>query len=194
MYELLLASGSPRRLELLRLAGYAPRVLATDTPEVLGTDESAIDYSRRVALAKAQAGWQAVEQSSQYRVLGADTEVLVDGVVQGKPEDAADARRMLDAMSGRVHQVLSSVAVVGADFCQVISHLSRVEFAALSSDEIDAYIDTGEAFGKAGAYGIQGRAACFIRHLEGSHSSVMGLPLYETAQLLRAAGVQPKSI
>jgi len=192
MYDLLLASSSPRRLELLRLVGYEPRVWVTDIPEVLGTSESASDYSRRVALSKAVAGWKLVKNSAQVRVIGADTEVLVDGAVQGKPTDFADAQRMLRAMSGRVHQVLSSVAVVGEGFCEVVSHLSHVEFAPISDAEIDDYVASGEAFGKAGAYAIQGRAACFIRHLEGSHSSVMGLPLYETSQLLRRAGILPK--
>ncbi len=189
MFELILASASPRRLELLRQIGFAPRVLASEIPELRGAGESVLDYSRRVALEKALAGWNACAQDSSVRVLGADTEVVLDEMIFGKPADALDARRMLRLLAGRTHRVPSSVAIVGAGFSRVLTQVSEVTFSALGDAEIAAYVDSGEAFGKAGAYAIQGRAARFIARLDGSHSGVMGLPLFETGQLLVAAGV-----
>jgi len=121
-------------------------------------------------------------------VLGADTEVLLDGRIFGKPADHQGAADMLAVLSGREHQVLSSVALIGQGFDEVISSLTTVRFAQLSTADIDAYVASGEPFGKAGAYAIQGRAATFIEHLQGSYWSVMGLPLFETAALLKRAG------
>ncbi|HZI82822.1 MAG TPA: Maf family protein, partial [Casimicrobiaceae bacterium] len=123
-------------------------------------------------------------------VLAADTEVVLDGAVLGKPKDAADAVAMLSALSGRTHEVLTAVAVRWeAQLAQAVSS-SRVTFRAMPKDEIERYIATGEPFDKAGAYAIQGKAAVFVQHLEGSYSGVMGLPLFETAQILARIGYQ----
>ena len=189
MYDLILASASPRRLELLRQIGLSPRVLASEIPEARGVDEGVLDYSRRVALEKALAGWDACGQDPNVRVLGADTEVVLDEMIFGKPADASDAMRMLRLLSGRTHRVPSSVAIVGAGFSRVLTQVSEVTFGPLSDADIHGYIASGEVFGKAGAYAIQGHAARFIERLDGSHSGVMGLPLYETGQLLIAAEV-----
>jgi len=124
-------------------------------------------------------------------VLGADTEVILDGRVYGKPADAADAAQMLRSLSGRTHRVVSAVSVVDAGRELQAMSVSEVRFAALSEDDIADYLDTGEWAGKAGAYAIQGRAQAFIAHLSGSYSGVMGLPLHETAGLLREIGAMP---
>jgi|CXWL01.1.fsa_nt_gi septum formation protein len=190
MFELILASTSPRRLQLLELIGFRNvRVVDPDVIEICAADESPQEYSRRIALAKAEAGWAAVGRAKGQRVIGADTEVVLDGSVLGKPADGADARRMLNALSAREHLVLTSVAIVGDGFRTVLSQTSKVEFGVLEDADIERYIGSGEAFGKAGAYAIQGRASAFIRRLEGSHSGVMGLPLFETSRLLVQAGI-----
>jgi len=129
-------------------------------------------------------------QSESKPVLAADTEVVLEGKVLGKPRDAPDAIAMLAALSGRTHEVVTAVAVRWeAQLAQTVSS-SRVTFRVLQNDEIERYIATGEPFDKAGAYAIQGRAAAFIRHLEGSYSGVMGLPLFETAEILTKIGYQ----
>jgi len=188
MQKLILASGSPRRVELLRLIGIEAEVVRCDVPEQPGAGESPAAYSRRVARAKASAGREAYAQQFDRLVLGADTEVLLDGHVFGKPQDAQDAMKMLALLSGREHEVLSSVALIGPAFDEVISCSTAVRFAKLSQGDMEAYVASGEPFGKAGAYAIQGRAATFIEHIHGSYWSVMGLPLFETAALLRRAG------
>lgn len=187
---LILASASPRRLELLRQIGIEPLVQPADIVERRAKDETPREYSRRVAHEKARAAWLACEQSARHWVLAADTEVVIDDQVLGKPENADDAARMLQALSGREHQVLSSVALIGRDFDEVLTQTTRVRFATLETSAIRAYIETGEAYGKAGAYAIQGRAAAFVVSIDGSHSSVMGLPLFETAGLLRRVGIR----
>lgn len=186
--RLILASASPRRLELLTQIGVGAEVLACDVPEQRQAGETALSYSRRVAHAKAAAGWQQCAGGRDCRVLGADTEVVLDDRVFGKPVDADSALRMLRELSGREHQVLSSVALVGADFSEVVTCSTMVRFAPLPEAWMFEYIDSGEPFGKAGGYAIQGRAAAFIARIEGSYSGVMGLPLFETAALLRRAG------
>lgn len=186
--RLILASASPRRIELLTQIGVHAEVHACDVPELRQAGESALAYSRRVARAKAVAGWQLGGQERDCWALGADTEVVLDDCVYGKPVDAADAARMLRQLAGREHQVLTSVALIGAASDEVVTCVTAVQFAPLSDAQIGLYVDSGEPFGKAGAYAIQGRAATFIARIEGSYSGVMGLPLFETATLLRRAG------
>ncbi|HWS25916.1 MAG TPA: Maf family protein [Xanthomonadales bacterium] len=186
--RLILASASPRRLELLTQIGVEVEVLACDVPEQRAPDESPLAYSCRVARAKALTGWQLAGADRHCWVLGADTEVVLDDCVFGKPADADAAIRMLQQLSGRDHQVLTSVALLGADFDEVATCSTAVRFAPMSEAQIRHYVASGEPFGKAGAYAIQGRAAAFIARIEGSYSGVMGLPLFETAALLQRAG------
>ena len=184
-FHLFLASQSPRRRELLHQIGLDYDVLDVDVPERREPGEMAADYVSRVAREKAGAGLLQVAAVPGAIVIGADTEVVLDDHVFGKPADAADARAMLRRLSGRTHQVLSAVWCISASREEHALSVSTVEFAALTDADIAAYVDTGEAFGKAGAYAIQGRAAAFISRLDGSHSAVMGLPLHETSLLLR---------
>jgi len=187
-FHLFLASQSPRRRELLRQIGFDFDVLDVDVPERREPGETPADYVSRVAREKAGAGLLQVAAVPGAIVIGADTEVVLDDDVFGKPADAADALAMLRRLSGRAHEVLSAVWCISASREEHALSISTVEFAALSDADIMAYVATGEAFGKAGAYAIQGRAAAFISRLGGSHSAVMGLPLHETASLLRRLG------
>ena len=183
---LYLASQSPRRKQLLEQLGVAFELLRVDVPEVRQPDESADDYVSRVALEKALAGFAEVRQRDAHAiVLGADTEVVLNDRVFGKPRDAEDAAAMLRDLSGRTHRVISAVWCVDARRRQSAISVSEVRFAELADADIEEYVATGEPFGKAGAYAIQGLAAAFIVHLSGSYSGVMGLPLHETARLLR---------
>lgn len=188
---LFLASQSPRRRQLLEQLGYAFSVLDVEVLEQRLAHEPAEDYVRRVAREKAGAGLMQVAATHGAVVLAADTEVVLADEVFGKPRDAADAAAMLARLSGRTHEVLSAVCVANAGREQMLVHRSLVRFAALDAREIDAYIATGEPFGKAGAYAIQGRAGAFVAHLDGSFTSVMGLPLHETAKLLGAFAIAP---
>ena len=188
---LYLASQSPRRHELLARLGLPFGVLDLEIPEQRQPGEPPEDYVRRVAREKAGAGLLKVVTVADARVLGADTEVVLDDEVFGKPRDADDAAAMLRRLSGRTHRVVSVVWLVSASRESQVVSISEVSFAALDEATIAAYIATGEWQGKAGAYAIQGAAQAFIAHLSGSHSGVMGLPLYETAQLLRADGALP---
>lgn len=190
---LYLASQSPRRRELLgRLLANQPGlefdVIELDIPEHRLPGEPAEEYVRRVAREKAGAGILKVAANRKALVLGADTEVILDDEVFGKPRDADDASEMLHRLSGRTHRVVSAVSLVSAAREAQAVSVSEVTFAAISDDQIAAYVATGEPFGKAGAYAIQGGAEIFVRHLSGSYSGVMGLPLYETANLLRQFG------
>ncbi len=186
---LYLASKSPRRAQLLEQLGHRPSLLDVDVPEIRGADEPPEDYVLRVAREKAGAGLLQVAALPGAVVLGADTEVVLDGEVFGKPADAADAAAMLRRLCGRTHRVVSAVCCVSAGRERHALQVSEVTFARIAPDRIDAYIETGEPFGKAGGYAIQGRAAAFIAHLAGSYSGVMGLPLFETAALLDEFGV-----
>ena len=186
-----LASRSPRRSELLARLGFEFGVLELDIPEHRAPGEHAEDYVRRVAREKAGAGLLQVVATPHALVLGADTEVVLDDEVFGKPRDAADAAAMLRRLSGRTHQVISAVSVVSPSREAQVVSVSEVTVAALDASAIEDYLDTGEWQGKAGAYGIQGRAQVFIEHLSGSFSGVMGLPMYETARLLREFGIAP---
>ncbi|MCX7514865.1 Maf family protein [Frateuria hangzhouensis] len=188
---LYLASQSPRRRELLRQLGVSYEALDVDVPEVREAGESPEDYVSRVARDKAQAGLAGLADVSAAIVLGSDTEVVLDGEVFGKPADARQAADMLRRLAGRTHAVVSAVWGVSAGQARHELCLSSVRFAALDEATIAAYVATGEPFGKAGAYAIQGRGAVLVERLEGSYSGVMGLPLFETARLLRGFGILP---
>ena len=182
-----LASGSPRRRDLLLQIGVAFRVIRPQVDETPMAGESAPAYVTRLATAKAEAGWP-LRAALDAPVLAADTAVVLDGDILGKPADRRDAESMLRRLSGRSHEVLTAVSLKTPT--RLASRLSRsqVTFRALSPAEIRAYWDTGEPGDKAGGYAVQGMAALFIAHLEGSFSGVMGLPLFETAELLRESG------
>ena len=187
---LYLASQSPRRRELLRQLGVDFSILDVDVTERRAPGEPPEDYVSRVAREKAGAGLIQVVAVPGAVVIGADTEVVLDDEVFGKPDNAEDAARMLRKLSGRTHRALSAVWCVSASREEHAISESFVEFAPLDEAAIGAYVGSGEPFGKAGAYAIQGRAAAFIRKLAGSHSGVMGLPLHETAELLRRFGLR----
>lgn len=189
MARLFLASGSPRRRELLTQIGVPFTTLLTDVDETPRVDESPVAYVERLALAKAQAGLAALADCAGAVVLGADTSVILAGRILAKPLDRADAQTMLTALSGNTHEVLTAVALASIDRCEVRLVSSRVRFRTLSRDEIDAYWDSGEPADKAGSYAIQGLAAVFVSHLEGSFSAVVGLPVCETAALLADFGI-----
>ncbi|KVH74405.1 Maf family protein [Burkholderia ubonensis] len=196
---LYLASQSPRRQELLQQIGVRFELLLPrpdEDAEALEAElpgESADDYVLRVTVAKADAARARLVASGKPAapVLVADTTVTIDGAILGKPADPADALAMLTRLAGREHEVLTAVAVVDAGGALLPPALSRssVRFAAAPRDAFARYVETGEPFGKAGAYAIQGRAAEFVEQIAGSHSGIMGLPLFETAALLRAACV-----
>ena len=197
--KIYLASKSPRRRELLRQVGVEFELLllrsdgprGADVTEEVLPGESALDYVARVANEKAAFALNVVRlrRLSPRPVLAADTTVTIDGVILGKPADRAEAIAMLEQLSGRTHQVLTSIAVHGNGIAEQRTQISQVRFGVLSAASIAAYCATPEPYDKAGAYGIQGSAALFVEHIEGSHSGIMGLPLYETAQLLRQAGL-----
>ncbi|KAB2932081.1 MAG: septum formation inhibitor Maf [Candidatus Contendobacter sp.] len=184
-----LASASPRRRELLRQIGVSYRLLRMEVDETPLPDETPYDYVARLALAKARTGCAALGRRQPAPVLGADTAVVVDNAILGKPRDRDEGLAMLALLSGRAHRVLSAVALAIPARDAVEVQESRVRFRALTPAECAAYWDSGEPLGKAGGYAIQGRAAAFITELHGSYSSVMGLPLFETAELLRAFGI-----
>ncbi|MEL1263867.1 Maf family protein [Pseudoxanthomonas putridarboris] len=186
---LYLASQSPRRAELLTRLGLSFGRIDLDIPEHRQPGEAAVEYVRRVAREKAGAGLLKVVASPGAVVLGADTEVVLDDEVFGKPRDETDAAAMLRRLSGRTHLAVSAVSVVNAEREAQALVATEVSFAELGDDDIAAYVASGEAMGKAGAYGIQGRAEQFVTRLAGSYSAVMGLPLYETAKLLREFGI-----
>ncbi len=184
-----LASGSPRRRELLQQIGVSFRVIGTQLDEAALRGESAPAYVSRLAEAKAIAGWERSRDLHDAPVLAADTAVVLDGKILGKPADMNDAVATLQKLSGRAHQVLTAVALRTAAAIEVrVSH-SVVTFRSIDAAEARDYWETGEPRDKAGAYAIQGYAATFITDLNGSYSGVMGLPLFETAALLKAAGV-----
>ncbi|TDK26108.1 septum formation inhibitor Maf [Luteimonas aestuarii] len=184
-----LASQSPRRRELLARLGVDFGIIDVDVPEVRVPGEPPEDYVHRVAREKAGAGLLAMVAVPEALVIGADTEVVLGGRVFGKPRDHEDAAAMLRELSGRTHEVVSVVVLVSAGReAQRVSR-SRVTFAALAEDDIAGYVASGEPMGRAGAYAIQGGAERFVSRLDGSYSGVMGLPLHETAALLREFGI-----
>ena len=187
--DLYLASGSPRRAQLLAQIGFSITKIASDIDETPHENELALAYTERMA-------WQKSEQAlalfvaahgagPELPVLTADTSVAINGLILGKPDNHAHAVEMLRMLSGRSHQVISSVVVWHQGQRSQATQVSDVTFRPLTEAEIQTYVDSGEADDKAGAYGIQGAAAVFIEHLSGSFSGVMGLPLFETAALLR---------
>jgi septum formation protein len=194
-----LASRSPRRRELLRQIGVHYEVLLLresvdreDVDETPLPDESSVAYVERIAHTKANIGWTRLTQRSipRYPVLGADTAVIVDDEILGKPVDRQAACDMLRKLAGRDHEVVTGVALAYEGRCEVLVNTSVVTFRALDEAEVRGYVNTGESLDKAGGYAIQGRAAPFITHLSGSYSGVMGLPLHETAQLLTRFGIK----
>lgn len=180
-----LASASPRRRELLASIGVSVEVVPTDINESRRDGESPEAFVSRLAREKAEAG----HCGSALPTLGADTVVVCDDEIFGKPRDAAHARQMLKALSGREHRVLSGVAVIGPAGCLTCRVATKIVMREIDESEMAAYWASGEPADKAGGYAIQGRAAIFVERLEGSYSAVVGLPLYETASLLRAQGV-----
>jgi len=193
-----LASQSPRRRELLKQIGVAFDVLPLravagflDVVEIPHADEAAVDFVQRMATEKARCGWHAVEARHLLRfpVMGADTVIELDGAILGKPSGRVEAEAMLTRLSGRQHQVHTAVAMQHEARLETCLSTSQVTFATLDAATISHYLETGEYLGKAGSYGIQGRAGMFIKHIEGSYSGIMGLPLYDTAVLLRAFGL-----
>ena len=172
--QFVLASASPRRAELLRSAGFTFTVASADIDETPQPAEPADRYVRRLAEAKARA---AADRHPGAVGLGADTTVVVDGDILGKPVDAADAAAMLRRLQGRAHEVMTGVAVVAGGQVRVELATTRVWFAVMAEHEIAAYVASGEPMDKAGAYGIQGRAACYVTRIDGSYSNVVGLPV-----------------
>jgi septum formation protein len=185
--SIILASASPRRQELLRQIGVAHRVQPADLDESGRPGEDPGGYVRRLAAAKAEAVYAA---EPARPVLAADTAVVLGAELFGKPADRTDCLRMLAALAGRTHQVLTAIAVRHAGGLLEALSVNEVTFRALSAAECRRYVATGEPLGKAGGYAVQGLAATFITRLAGSYSGVMGLPLAETATLLAAAGVR----
>ena len=197
--KIYLASKSPRRRELLRQVGIDFDILSLRADPSRGIDvsedtfagEPALAYVERVAREKGAFAWNVLHMRRMplRPVLSADTTVTIDGEILGKPADPKEAYAMLERLSGRTHQVLTSVALHYTDVFEQVTQVSDVRFAKLTPAAIRAYCATPEPYDKAGAYGIQGLAALFIEHIEGSHSGIMGLPVFETAQLLQKAGV-----
>lgn len=184
-----LASQSPRRRELLHQIGVDFRPLTIHVDETRKKGESPEDYVARLAEEKAVKGWESLSSGNRAPVLGADTVVVIDGEILGKPADVDEAGVMLAKLSDRTHEVLSAVCVTdGVPRSRM--NRSRVTFRALTGVEREAYCATGEPMDKAGAYGIQGYAAVFVSGLEGSYSGVTGLPLFETAELLEEVGLR----
>lgn len=196
-HTLVLASTSPRRLSLLRQLGFSPLVVPVDIAETVKSEESAQDLVLRLARSKADACHRELSTSAltdisgSTVVLGADTVIELDGEILGKPVDKAHALSMLAQLSGREHRVLTGVCVLQLDGSpsQTIAVSTRVEFATITPDIALSYWNSGEPQGKAGAYAIQGIGAQFVVHLSGSYSNVVGLPLFETSELLKSVGL-----
>lgn len=189
MSMLYLASGSPRRRELLGQIGVPFSTLPTVIDETPLANEAAVAHVQRLACAKAQAGLASLAVPGTAVVLGADTSVVLDGRILGKPESRAEALAMLAALSGQTHEVLTAVALANSQRCEVRVVSSQVSFRPLSTAEIEAYWASGEPQDKAGSYAIQGLGAVFVADLHGSFSAVVGLPLCETAALLADFGI-----
>lgn len=190
--DLYLASQSPRRSELLSQIGISFSVLSVSIDEIPKINEAPQEYVLRLAKEKAIAGWNSLNQINKP-VLGSDTAVVINSEILGKPQNNEDAKQMLHLLSGKTHQVMTAVALAvpsnSTDFPELreVISVSEVSFKTLSDLEIERYVNSGECNDKAGSYAIQGLAAAFISNLSGSYSGVMGLPLYETTELLQNA-------
>jgi len=187
--KLYLASRSPRRLELLRQIGVHPEVVSCDVDEAVLSGETPEGYVRRLAIAKARCAYDALPREQRGPVLGADTAVVAGAALLGKPRDRDHGVAMLRDLAGRTHRVLTGVALVAGGVQYRLSD-SRVSFRPIDEAEALTYWHSGEPADKAGGYGIQGLGAVFVERLEGSYSGVMGLPLFETAELLAEAGIE----
>ena len=188
---LVLASASPRRQELLRNARFVFKVVPAEVSEDLLDNEAPDEYTKRLALDKARAIYSklAGANADPLYVLGADTTVVADEHVLGKPADEHDAARMLRLLSGRTHQVITGVALVGEDFEDVRCEITQVTFAVLSEEEVQDYVATGEPMDKAGAYGIQSMASRWIPRVDGCYFNVVGLPVQLVYRMMRAHGL-----
>ena len=202
--RLILASSSPRRAELLRTAGYSFDTMVVEVDERVRPGEGAEEYVRRLAVEKSARAWEATDvvsgfsrtsesppKGGHYVVLAADTAVVVDGDILGKPVDDRDARRMLKRLSGRDHRVLTGFSVRTASAARDGVESTDVSFAPLSADDLAWYVASGEGRDKAGAYAIQGLASRFIPRISGSYSNVVGLPVARVAALLDELGYRP---
>ena len=193
-----LASASPRRAQLLEQLGVKYQMLLADRQEnvekleIERSNELPADYVRRVAKLKLEAARRRMQRRGlpPATILAADTTVALGRRILGKPESPAEAREMLLSLAGRTHRVLTAIAVSAGPHSLIAMNVTRVEFSRFSVLAIDSYVESGEPRGKAGAYAIQGKAAAWVKHIDGSYSGVMGLPLYDTAVLLRQAGLR----
>jgi len=188
--QLYLASSSSRRQALLQQIGLRFALIHPDISEVKNTDETPVQFAERLALDKASAAWNLPERQLNLPVLGADTIVVIDNHVLGKPADDAEGLAMLSRLSGNTHHVLTAVACVHGEQQQVMHVSSEVTFAELSDAQIQAYWQSDDGKGKAGGYAIQGLAAIFVCEIRGSYSNIVGLPLFETARLLQQFSVR----
>ena len=189
--QVILASASPRRRELLEQVGVRAIVQSVDIDESRRPGEPVKQYVQRLAMEKAERGFAIIKNSQKLPVVGSDTIVVIDGIILGKPENRQQAKQMLQQLSGQKHTVLTSVAIVTEDKKVIDTSSSEVLFNKLELQEIEEYVATGEPDDKAGSYAIQGLAAQFVKSLNGSFSGVMGLPLFETVQLLKQCGINP---
>ena len=185
--QIILASASPRRKELLDQINVSYQVCPVDLDETPWPDEAPLDYVQRVAAEKSAAC--KAQLNTEIPVLAADTAVILGAVIMGKPKDKADAMAMLTQLSGKTHQVYSAVSLRGREHGQAVS-ITEVTFRCLTEQEILAYWHSGEPVDKAGSYAIQGRGGVFIESIKGSFSGVVGLPLFETAELLSKQGIE----
>ncbi len=185
--QIILASASPRRKELLDQINVSYQVYPVDLDETPWPDEAPLDYVQRVAAEKSAAC--KAQLNTEIPVLAADTAVILGSVIMGKPKDKADAMAMLTQLSGKTHQVYSAISLRGREHGQAVS-ITEVTFRCLTEQEMLDYWDSGEPVDKAGSYAIQGRGGVFIESIKGSFSGVVGLPLFETAELLSKQGIE----
>jgi septum formation protein len=189
--QIILASASPRRRELLAQIGITAKVQAVDIDESKKQDESVLAYVERLAREKAERGFTVIKNPENLPVLGSDTIVEIAGEVLGKPENRQHAKEILKRLSGQKHHVHTAVAIVSGDKTLLKISSTEVQFKTLPLAQIEQYVSCGEADDKAGAYAIQGLAAQFVKNINGSYSGVMGLPLFETVELLESCGIHP---
>jgi len=187
--RIILASGSPRRKELLKEITAEFSVITSEFDEMVFPGESPESLVKRLSMGKAADVWE--HTKGDRVVIGADTVVALDGEIMGKPADAADARRMLEKLSGNIHQVFTGVAILWDGGQESFTSMSWVEFYPLSDGEIDSYIASGEPFGKAGSYAIQLGGKLFVKGITGDYSNIVGFPLAETYHRMRALGLLP---